>query len=144
MEGDVITAHGSVSSLHPIGGSAAGGGRGVRGSSSPDDNTSVCSCTCDRWGAGASGGASYRSGSPSYAPYAPYASTSVAELTATSCALTAGGSGAPDVQHIPLETFYEALFQAPATAAAAAAAAVDPYAAADEDAAQTGRHRSSI
>lgn len=84
LEGDVITAHGSVSSL-PIGSMAAVAMTSGKDSMSPDDNTSVCSCSCDRW-ASSSG---YRTGSP-------YLPNSVI------------GVGDTDVQHIPLETFYDA------------------------------------
>ncbi|XP_001945406.1 two pore potassium channel protein sup-9 [Acyrthosiphon pisum] len=65
LEGDVITSHGSVSSL-PMGSAmtAGGSGRG-RGSSSPADNASVCTCTCTRSRSRNDG---YRSGdSPPYA-----------------------------------------------------------------------------
>ncbi|XP_050533079.1 two pore potassium channel protein sup-9-like isoform X2 [Daktulosphaira vitifoliae] len=84
LEGDVITAHGSVSSL-PIGSIAAVTMTTGKGSISPDDNTSVCSCSCDRW-ASSSG---YRPGSP----YLPNSAISVGDTA---------------VQHIPLETFYDA------------------------------------
>lgn len=69
LEGDVITAHGSVSSL-PMGTFAAVSGRG-RGSSPPADNASVCTCTCTRSRSRNDGG--YRvTGSPSYASGSVY------------------------------------------------------------------------
>jgi len=70
LEGDVITSHGSVSSL-PTGSAMALGlsGRG-RGSSSPADNASVCTCTCTRSRSRNDG---YRSGdSPPYASGSVY------------------------------------------------------------------------
>lgn len=66
LDGDVITAHGSVSSL-PMGTITTLSGRG-RGSSSPADNASVCTCTCTRSrsrndGYHVSGSTAYASGS---------------------------------------------------------------------------------
>lgn len=123
LEGDVITAHGSVSSL-PMGTVAAVYGRG-RGSSSPADNASVCTCTCTRSRSRNDG---YRvSGSP------PYPSGSVYD----------GGeddadddcSGGEPLHDIQLETFYHA--------AAYPVSPVDPADSCRQRVVQT-QHRSSI
>lgn len=133
LEGDVITAHGSVSSL-PMGTmmatSMGGRGRG-RGSSSPADNASVCTCTCTRPRSRNDG---YRSGSLAYASGSIYDSgRGIGDADEDD----GGGVGGfddgdeCDVQNIRLETFYD-VYPSP----------VDPYSC-RQRVVQTS-HRSSI
>lgn len=151
LEGDVITAHGSVSSL-PTGGMAsssmaAKAGRGM-GSSSPADNASVCTCTCTR---ARSRNDLYRAaGSP------PYASGSIYDGGGGGGGVIVGFGGAgaydasvadedacgggDDAQDIQLDTFYDGYG---AAASAAAAAAADPYSC-RQRVVHTMQHRSSI
>lgn len=116
LEGDVITAHGSVSSL-PMATIASTGGRGGMRSSSPADNASVCTCTCTRPRSRNDG---YRAGtSPPYASGSIYDGGGFGGGGGDDCGGgddsgegedcdDDGDDGGCDVQDIQLETFYDA------------------------------------
>lgn len=100
LEGDVITKHGSVSSLS-AGTTPAVTGRGLS-SPSPADNTSTCTCSCTRHRSRTD---VYRSGSPLYG------SGSVYDGGGGGCDdenVMQGDAAAYDPQNIHMETFYDA------------------------------------
>ncbi|VVC45412.1 Two pore domain potassium channel,Potassium channel domain,Two pore domain potassium channel, TASK [Cinara cedri] len=109
LDGDVITAHGSVSSL-PTGTMTSAMGR-VRGLSSPPDNASVCTCTCSR-----SRNDVYRSSSPPRY----YASGSIYDGDGGGIGDVDGDDDDCEEQNIiQLDTFYDS-YQSTASGA-------DPY-----------------